>query len=442
MKIIKFQAENFKRLRAVEITPDGNTVVISGRNEQGKSSILDAIWTALGGADAQKGLKEPIRRGEETARVKIELDDIIITRTWTKAGTYLKVENKEGATFSSPQSVLDRLIGQLTFDPLAFVSMAEKAQRDTLLKLVDLGIDLNDWQKKYQKIYDDRRDVNRDVERLEHEHEALAKVPAGTASIPLEEIDPGEIVREMSASQNRVIENQGKRTELGTMKDTLAYMIRIRDGMEKDKADIMAQIVELQKKYEGTISEQRAQGELVEEQQKKIFAMSEEVAALTDPDLTGFEERIEQANKTNILVRQIKARGAKGEELKTAAVKSDTMTQALELLQKQKDDAIKTAVFPVPNLGFTDTGVTYKGIPFSQASDEERLVVSAGIAMALNPRLKILRVNNGSLLDSSHLKLLSDMVKEKDYQLWIEVVDETGKVGVFIEDGQVKGGSA
>ena len=30
------------------------------------------------------------------------------------------------------------------------------------------------------------------------------------------------------------------------------------------------------------------------------------------------------------------------------------------------------------------------------------------------------------------------MVKDKDYQLWIECVDDTGKLGIVIEDGQVK----
>ena len=49
MKIVSLEAENYKRLKAVEITPDGNMVVIGGRNAQGKSSVLDAIWAALGG---------------------------------------------------------------------------------------------------------------------------------------------------------------------------------------------------------------------------------------------------------------------------------------------------------------------------------------------------------------------------------------------------------
>jgi hypothetical protein len=50
MKIIELHVENFKRLKAVTIRPGENNVVeISGRNAQGKSSAIDAIWAALQG---------------------------------------------------------------------------------------------------------------------------------------------------------------------------------------------------------------------------------------------------------------------------------------------------------------------------------------------------------------------------------------------------------
>jgi len=68
MKIVKLTAENVKRLRAVEITPDGNTVVISGRNGQGKTSVLDSIWFALGGGPATKDTSQRITDLHEQTR--------------------------------------------------------------------------------------------------------------------------------------------------------------------------------------------------------------------------------------------------------------------------------------------------------------------------------------------------------------------------------------
>ena len=65
MRVLSLVAENFKRLHAVELTLEAGVFVIAGRNAQGKSSILDAFWAALGGADAAPGV--PVRQGEAGA---------------------------------------------------------------------------------------------------------------------------------------------------------------------------------------------------------------------------------------------------------------------------------------------------------------------------------------------------------------------------------------
>ena len=49
MKIISLYVENIKKIKAVEIKPEGNTVIISGKNGNGKSSTIDSISMALGG---------------------------------------------------------------------------------------------------------------------------------------------------------------------------------------------------------------------------------------------------------------------------------------------------------------------------------------------------------------------------------------------------------
>ena len=114
MKIIHLQVENFKRLKAIDITPEGSVVKITGKNAQGKSSVLDAIWGALGGGKALP--TEPIRQGETQARIRVELDDLVVTRTFTPGNSYLKVETKDGASYKSPQAILDKLVGRLSFD--------------------------------------------------------------------------------------------------------------------------------------------------------------------------------------------------------------------------------------------------------------------------------------------------------------------------------------
>jgi len=74
VRIVRFSAENIKRLVAVEIEPDGSVVVISGSNGAGKSSCLDAIWLALGGGPAARETPRPIRDGQEHARADTASD--------------------------------------------------------------------------------------------------------------------------------------------------------------------------------------------------------------------------------------------------------------------------------------------------------------------------------------------------------------------------------
>jgi hypothetical protein len=59
------------------------------------------------------------------------------------------------------------------------------------------------------------------------------------------------------------------------------------------------------------------------------------------------------------------------------------------------------------------------------------------LAMAANPELRVIRIKDGSLLDADNLALIDEIAKNGDFQVWIECVDSTGKVGFYIEDGEI-----
>ena len=133
LRILRFQAENFKRLKVVSITPHGNMIQLTGANGSGKSSVLDAIYAALAGKGAAPTV--PIREGEESAVITLDLGRIKVTRRFTEHNTSLVVESEDGAVFPSPQTMLDKLVGSLTFDPLEFTRLSAKEQRAALGKL-------------------------------------------------------------------------------------------------------------------------------------------------------------------------------------------------------------------------------------------------------------------------------------------------------------------
>ena len=65
VKIIELEAENIKRVKAVQIVPALNGLtIIGGDNNQGKTSVLDAIAWALGG---DKYRPEAARRRQHAA---------------------------------------------------------------------------------------------------------------------------------------------------------------------------------------------------------------------------------------------------------------------------------------------------------------------------------------------------------------------------------------
>lgn len=165
-KITKLEIEKFKRIAAavIEIDENDNLVVLRGENGAGKSTIIDAIESAIAGAAASPPM--PIREGETVARVVVTTTDLVISRRWTHGPkgitTDLEVRARDGKKLPSPQKVLDALYDELAFNALEFESMKPKEQLELLKKLV--GIDTAPLDRQRQQIYDARTLVTRELD--------------------------------------------------------------------------------------------------------------------------------------------------------------------------------------------------------------------------------------------------------------------------------------
>ena len=422
MRIIRLSAENIKKIKAIEITPQGDTIVISGKNEQGKTSILDSIWWALGGKDNIS--PEPIRKGEKKAKIKLDLGEYKITRTFTQAGTYLVVENAEGATFKSPQALLDKMIGDLSFDPLAFVH--EKNKEEILLNLVGLTELFETLKAKRDGVYAERTLVNRELKNIESQLAGMEKVEG-----PAEEVSITELTGKLQEANQQIEKNNEVRRELENR----------RQNAETEKSSILKMAEEIES-LEEQLEEKRKAYEVAgknhEKQTSIVISFQDKVVALKDPDTVKIQEAISVAEETNYQARAQKERSVKEEELKGKQTTADTLTSSIDKIDQEREGAITKAKFPIEGLSFEEGKIVYRGIPFEQASSAEQLKVSMAIAMALNPELRVIRITDGSLIDSDNMEIISKMAKDKDYQVWVEKVDETGKVGIYIEEGEIK----
>lgn len=415
MKVVSLYAENVKRLKAVHVVPDpdGNLVIVAGRNAQGKTSVLDSIWLALGGGTAGRETAKPIREGQDRAVVTLDLGDLKVTRSWQGDKTTLRVENADGARYSSPQTMLDALVGRLSFDPLAFAQQDEKSQRATLLSLIDLPFDPTELDAQRRRVFEDRTDVNRELKQLEAQ---VAAIPTPDEDVPAEEISLADLLEQQRVARRH-----------------------------QDRAQ---QIREDHALHQGNLDRAKAAAEAAEQAvaaaEQDLRDSAAALAGIPEdlPDPTVYDEQLLKLEATNRAVREAQQRDRLVAHVGEVTNRSALLTETLQEIDAQRERALSEAKFPIDGLGFDEDGVTYQDVPFKQASAAEQLRVSVAMAMALNPKVRVIRITDGSLLDSTNLALIEQMAGEHEFQVWIERVDESGATGVVIEDGQVVGADA
>lgn len=423
MKIYGLRAENVKRLKLVEITPEGNVIKITGKNGNGKSSVLDAICLALGGDAAVKltNTTRPIHGGEKHASVTVNLGDYIVTRTWSADDkTTLKVENADGKKISSPQTLLNSFLGNLSFDPLAFLQMTSTDKLKTLHRII--GFDPAPLEARRKELFDQRTDVNRDIRNLQAKLKDM-NTYAGV-DLPAAEVNPADLVAEFQVAADMIAENNKKREQLDRLRDNNKRLISEIDSVESQIAALTERKKELVASREIVLADGGA--------------LSAEVKALVDPDLPAIRERMKTVEDTN---RQVRERETWRQLDLTLVARTETaekLTEDIEAVDAEKAATLKDAALPVAGLGFDEEGVTFKDMPLDQASHSEKIQVSMAMGMKLNPELRVMFIKDGEKFDSDAWKIVEKMAIDNDYQLFVELVQNEAGVGVYIEDGVVK----
>lgn len=422
MKIIKFRADNVKRLTAVEITPDGHLVQITGKNGQGKTSVLDAIWWALGGKENIQG--QPIRKGAKSASIKLTLGtdapELLVERRFTEKGDYLFVRNADGSRRDQPQKILDNLVGAMTLDPLGFMR-AKPAEQFTVLRgLVKLDVNLDTLDAQKAAHFADRTDVNRRAKAAQARADAIT-VPD---DLPEQEPDTEALTQELADAGER---NSARERAISARNQATAANLRHKDAV----AELERAIAEAQEKL---ATAKQAKFDHDRELTQIMLTKIAEPA-----DTAAIRDRITAANRArDAFAKRQQKIDAMGEAA-TLKAESEALTASIDQIDKDKQDAMGRAQMPVPGLTFGDGVVIYNGLPLDQASDAEQLRISTAIAAANNPKLRVIRIRDGSLLDDDAMKALAEFAETNDFQIWLEKVDGSGEIGIVMEDGHVKG---
>lgn len=421
LKIISLQASNIKKLTAIEIVPDGNMVVLKGENGAGKSSVLDSIWYVLTGKRAFP--ERPIREGASKAECTVKLGNppnvsLIARLRISAAGATLTLTDGSGAAKASPQAILDSLVGNLAFDPLAFSRMDAKKQLETVKALV--GLDFSTQEAEKLSVYNQRTLVNRDLASSKSRWLAIPAVEGA----PDKETTVAELATELLSKEEINRANASARTSLDALRGSHAILVA---NHETAKAALAA----AQTKYDQSLK-------AIETSKTTGAAKKAEVALLVDVDTAELKERIANAESLNKKFRDAKARKELEAEIALHQKKSDELTAQIEAIDKFKDSQVSKAKFPLPEISFGDSAVLLNKLPFSQASTGEQLRASVAIGMALNPKLRVIFIRDGSLLDAKNLAVISSMAEKNNYQVWLETVTSTEPSAIEIVDGHIK----
>lgn len=425
LKILNLQIENVKRITAVEISPNGNLIEITGKNAAGKTTVLDCIWWALKGKSAIQS--DPIRHGENEASIKLDLGEFIITRTFNTKGeneytTKLVVTAADGSLLARPQEVIDALYGNLTFDPLNFMRMRPAEQLEMMKEYVE-DIDFKAIDSDHDIDYDRRQEINREYKSTKARADAIVLPDDCPEKVVLDQI---------FTDMREAVEHNSKIDSRQTNRENLAGTIALKTQHSAEKS---AQADELRSRV--TILEQEANQLLDEakEAQAVIDAADELPPKI---DIEEIQAKLDAAEEINNQAYQKEFKDIYMQTCVRLKAASDKLTKSIEDRKAATKKAIKSADMPVDGLDFGEACILYNDVPFDQASSAEQLRVSMMMAIAMNPTLRVLRVQDGSLLDEDAMKMLAEIADEQDYQFWIERVDNTGQVGFVIEDGGLK----
>ena len=436
-RIVSLSISNFKRIVAIDLQPERNLQIISGRNAQGKSSVLDAITAVLYGKRRKGGpepAKMPIRSGAKRGRSSMRLDDYRITRKWSETTDELTIEPfVDGVAqkpIKSPQAWLDENVGELSFDALAFSRMTAKEQAALLRRLIP-GLDCTDLDTKETALREDRRKVGTERDLLEGQVAGVV-IPVEPPAAP-ERVDVMALMAESDAATKLKADGEA----------AAANVTRAREAI----GDIDGEIAELEK----MIGEKKVERSHAVDALQQVTA----VAASFDPEAAAARKReimaklgtATEANKAaDEFTRATAARKAAIDERakRQAAYEAKAegyrrMSDAIEEIQAERQKRTAAAELPLPGMSLDGDTILIDGVPFSQAASSQQLRMGLEIGAKLNPIVEVVLVKDGSLLDEEGVAMVGAWAAERDMQVWMEVVSDgaTG-FGVVIEDGAVK----
>ncbi len=420
MKILHLAIKNLRAIKSFEIAVDPNVVMLNGKNGSGKSTVLDAVALAFRGGkmEAVRGM---ISHGEEKSEVVAVTEKWTVKRVFTKKSQRLEVLGRDAEGnplhYASQQAMLNSVLGDLSFDPLGFMSAAPGAQAKVLLSMA--GVDLEEYKGRCVAIYDERTVVNREVSRLQGKIDLM---PTTAPGLPARETPVADVADSLRRGEENL-------DTWARQRDALAIEMNAANQAVDDTRDNARAA---QEAYEDAMN---AAAELKEQVN---FHANRTPAPEVVADVEALRERLKTQEATNQAIRNAAARRESVAEIEKATCESERLTAELERLGAEQRSKLEQAELPLPGLAVEQGTVLFRGTPICELSMGEKIRVSTAVAIALNPTLRVIFVRDASLLDAEGKRIVMEMAAQSGHQVWMESVsDNAAPGGLHLVDGKL-----
>lgn len=417
VKITALEAENVKRIKAVALTPSPTGLtLVGGNNNQGKTSVLDALAWALGGdrfrpdAAQRDGAIAP-------AHLKVTLSNGVVVERKGKNAS-LTVTDPTGRR--SGQQLLNAFVEPLALDLPRFMDASDKEKADILLRIIGIGAELHTRDLEIKGLYDKRTFTGQLAAQKKHFAEEMISYPEA----PDEPVSASELIRQQQDILARNGENQRLRAQYAELEQQVQQCVD-----------------ELKRTRERIATLQQLADEL-DAKHTKLFNQQETarktVSQLQDESTAELEASIRDIEETNRKVRANLEKSRAEDEAAQYASEYDRLTESIQQKRADRMALLNGADLPLPGLSVEDGVLTYKGKHWRDMSGSDQLRVAAAIVRRLNPDCGFVLLDKLEQMDMTTLQEFSAWLEAEDLQAIATRVSTGSECQIIIEDGMVK----
>lgn len=414
IKINKLEIENVKRIKAVKIEPTASGLtIVGGNNNQGKTSVLDAIAWTLGG-DKYKP-SQPQREGSAIPpTLHIVMNNGLVVERKGKNSS-LKVTDPSGQR--GGQQLLNEFVEQLALDLPKFMEGSGKEKAQTLLKIIGVGEQLAVLDQQEKELYNRRLTIGQIADRKKKFADEQPYYP----DAPKDLISPTDLIKQQQEILARNGENQRKREQA----ETIQSQVNMLREQIKEREE---QLKELKEKFEHTFH--------------TLTIARKSAQDLQDESTAELEESIANIEEINRKVRANLDKDKAEEDALDYKNQYDALTKKIQDTRQAKTDLLQSAELPLPELSVKDGELIYKGQKWDNMSGSDKLKVSTAIVRKLNPKCGFVLLDKLEQMDLQTLNEFGEWLRQEDLQAIATRVSTGGECSIIIEDGYVKDSEA